>query len=308
MSLLSNAASREIQRAMQDFTKKIAVVTGGGSGIGRELTRQLAAQGCNVAICDISPAHLAETQMLCADDCAAHGTRVITYIADVSVEVALLAFRDHVADAMATDQIHLLFNNAGIYGAGSFVKDPRADWERTFNICWGGVYFGLRVFLPMLLKAEAGHIINMSSVNGFWASLGPDGTHTAYSAAKFAIKGLTEGLITDLRLNAPHIKCSVVMPARVGTPISRHSVRIIAGGDPSDMDAEERAKAQAWLAGAPTSAAEAARIILDGVRTERWRILVGEDAIRLDKHVRAEPEKAYDVDFYERYGPTVPAS
>jgi NAD(P)-dependent dehydrogenase (short-subunit alcohol dehydrogenase family) len=289
---------------MQDFAGKIAVVTGGGSGMGRELTRQLTAAGCRVAICDISPAHMAETEEICA---AESGAQVVSCMADVSREADLLAFRCHVEAAMGTDKIHLLFNNAGIYGAGSFVNDKRADWERTFNICWGGVYYGLRVFMPMLLKAEAAHITNMSSVNGFWASLGPSAAHTAYSAAKFAIRGLTEGLITDLRLNAPHITCSVVMPARVGTPISRHSLQIIAGGDPSEMDAAERAKAQAWLAGAPTSAEQAARIILTGVKEGRWRILVGEDAIRLDKGVRAEPEQAYEVDFYERYGPTVPA-
>jgi NAD(P)-dependent dehydrogenase (short-subunit alcohol dehydrogenase family) len=66
--------------------------------------------------------------------------------------------------------------------------------------------------MPMLLKADAGHIVNTSSVNGFWGSLGPTVSHTAYSAAKFAVKGFTEALISDLRLNAPHIKCSVVMP------------------------------------------------------------------------------------------------
>ena len=290
---------------MHDFRGKIAVVTGGGSGMGRELTRQLTAEGCQVAICDISPAHMAETVTICAGE---NGAQVISHIADVSREADLIAFRDRVAEAIGTDKIHLLFNNAGIYGAGSFINDPRADWERIFNICWGGVYYGLRVFMPMLLKAEAAHITNMSSVNGFWASLGPQAAHTAYSAAKFAIKGLTEGLITDLRLHAPHINCSVVMPARVGTPISRHSLHIIAGGDPSEMGEEERAKAQAWLAGAPTSAAQAARIILDGVKEDRWRILVGEDAIRLDEHVRADPEKAYDEDFYERFGPTVPAT
>jgi NAD(P)-dependent dehydrogenase (short-subunit alcohol dehydrogenase family) len=92
------------------------------------------------------------------------------------------------------------------------VAAARDQRERTFNICWGGVYLGTRTFMPMLLKADAGHIVNTSSVNGFWGSLGPTVSHTAYSAAKFAVKGFTEALISDLRLNAPHIKCSVVMP------------------------------------------------------------------------------------------------
>jgi len=67
----------------------------------------------------------------------------------------------------------------------------------------------------MLQNAEEGHIVNTSSINGFWASVGPRVPHTAYSAAKFAVKGFTEALITDLRINAPHIKCSVVMPGQI---------------------------------------------------------------------------------------------
>ena len=70
----------------------------------------------------------------------------------------------------------------------------RDEWERTFNICWFGVYYNTRTFLPMLLKADHGHIVNTSSVNGFWASIGLGVPHTAYSAAKFAVKGFTEAI------------------------------------------------------------------------------------------------------------------
>jgi len=126
----------------------------------------------------------------------------------------------------ATDKVHLLFNNAGIGDGGSLFTNPREQWERTFNICWGGVYFGTRAFLPLLMNAHEVHIVNTSSVNGFWASIGPQLPHTAYSAAKFAVKGFTEALITDLRLNAPHIKCSVVMPGHIGTSILANSRRI----------------------------------------------------------------------------------
>src|SRR5262249_5650141 len=94
----------------------------------------------------------------------------------------------------------LLFNNAGISGGGSMITNSRDEWERTFNICWGGVYNCARAFLPMLQNAEEGHIVNTSSINGFWASVGPRVPHTAYSAAKFAVKGFTEALITDLRI------------------------------------------------------------------------------------------------------------
>jgi NAD(P)-dependent dehydrogenase (short-subunit alcohol dehydrogenase family) len=311
---------------MKDFAGRIAVITGGGTGMGRELARQLVAEGCNVAMCDVSAANMAETARLCAQD-SPQGTRVTTHIADVSLEDRMNQFRDEVAEQMETDKIHLLFNNAGVGGGGSFVNTPRAEWERTFNICWGGVYYGCRAFLPMLMKASEGHIINTSSVNGFWASLGPQTAHTAYSAAKFAVKGFTEALINDLRLNAPHIKCSVVMPGHIGTDIAINSRKVIAGtesdkldadtlkgartrmlamGVPADQLSDEQIQAMVDEQGrrfrddAPTTSAQAAKIILDGVREENWRILVGDDAQALDRMVRADPVDAYTQDFYQR--------
>ena len=194
---------------MKDFAGKIAVITGGGSGMGRELARQLVAMDCDVAMCDVFPEGMAETKRLCLSQ-ARQGTRVATFVADVSIENQVLAFAAAVRRDLDTDHIHFLFNNAGIGGGGSFVDGDRAEWEKTFGVCWYGVYYGTRAFLPLLRNANEGHIVNTSSVNGFWATLGPDRPHTAYCAAKFAVKGFTEALITDLALNAPHIKCSVV--------------------------------------------------------------------------------------------------
>src|ERR1700710_204140 len=216
---------------MKDFAGRIAVITGGGTGMGRELARQLVAEGCNVAMCDVSAEAMAETKRLCEVEKRPQGLRVTTHVADVSIEDQLTRFRDEVAEQQATDRIHLLFNNAGIGGGGSLFTNTREQWERTFNICWGGVYLGVRTFLPMLLKADEGHIVNISSVNGFWASVGMTQSHTSYSAAKFAVKGFTEALINDLRLNAPHIKCSVVMPGHIGTSIISNSRKIQSGTD-----------------------------------------------------------------------------
>ena len=209
-----------------EFAGRTAVVTGGGSGMGRELVRQLVAEACNVAMCDVSPTGLAETQRLCEAAGLPQGLRVTTHIADVAERTQVERFRDEVADRHQIDKIHLLFNNAGISGGGSMVTNSRDEWERTFNICWGGVYNCARAFLPMLQNAEEGHIVNTSSINGFWASVGPRIPHTAYSAAKFAVKGFTEALITDLRINAPHIKCSVVMPGQIGTSIRANTRKI----------------------------------------------------------------------------------
>jgi NAD(P)-dependent dehydrogenase (short-subunit alcohol dehydrogenase family) len=309
---------------MKDFAGKIAVVTGGGTGMGRELVRQLVAEGCNVAMCDVSADAMAETKRLCDVEKLPQGLRVTTHIADVSIEDQLKRFRDEITEHQSTDKIHLLFNNAGIGGGGSLFTNTREAWERTFNICWGGVYLGVRTFLPMLVRADQGHIVNTSSVNGFWASVGMGVSHTAYSAAKFAVKGFTEALINDLRLNAPHIKCSVVMPGHIGTSIVSNSrmvqngtnrlneneiaqtrVRLTAAGidastmSDDDVQALAAERARSFLEDAPTTAAQAAKIILDGVKAERWRILVGDDAHRLDELVRQAPERAYDAEFYQ---------
>ena len=312
---------------MKDFAGKIAVITGGGSGMGRELARQLVAEGCNVAMCDVAAEAMAETKRLCEAQ-KLQGLRVTTHIADVSIEDQLKRFRDELTEQQQTDKIHLLFNNAGIGGNGSMFSNSRANWERTFNICWGGVYLGVRTFLPMLIKADEGHIINTSSINGFWASVGRGVSHTAYSAAKFAVKGFSEALITDLRLNAPHIKCSVVMPGHIGTSIVSNTRKVQSGTgsdrltdgevvqarqrmqgrgiDTTTMSDEEIQqvaldRARAFLEDAPTTAAQAARIILDGVKGGRWRILVGEDAERLDAKVRRSPDEAYTEEFYQSF-------
>lgn len=305
---------------MKDFAGKIAVITGGGTGMGRELALQLTAEGCTVALCDVSAENMAETKAR-AEAHAPQGTRVVTFVADVSIEDQLKAFAASVARELQTDHIHLLFNNAGIGGGGSIVDGDRAQWDKTFNVCWGGVYYGTRTFLPLLKKANEAHIVNTSSVNGFWASLGPGRPHTAYSAAKFAVKGFTEALIADLALNAPHIKCSVVMPGHIGTEIVTNSRKILSGSETAvDVDAVRRAlaaqgakvgelsddqirgfvaeQARRFHDDAPMTAAEAATVILDGVRQDRWRILVGKDAEVIDNLVRAQPEKAYTPEFF----------
>src|SRR5271154_2398361 len=217
---------------MKDFTGKLAVVTGGGTGMGRELVRQLVAQGASVAMCDLFADNMAETVALCDADGRPQGVRISSHIADVGDEPQMQRFAQDVAREHQSEHINLLFNNAGIGGGGSFVRDDRAEWDRVFQICWFGVYYSCRAFLPMLMAADEGHIVNTSSANGFWAALMPGISHTAYSAAKFAVKGFTEALVTDLRNYAPHIKASIVMPGGVGTPIGLNSRRVLSGDGP----------------------------------------------------------------------------
>ncbi len=276
----------------RSYAGAVAVVTGGGTGMGRQLVLQLVAAGARVAMCDVSEQAMLETQTLCSDPAA-----VTRFVADVSDAAAMVAFASDVQDRMQTDHVNFLFNNAGIGGAGSFVTDPQSAWEKTFNICWGGVYNGCRSFMPMLMAAPWGHIINTSSVNGFWAALGAERPNTAYSAAKFAVRGFTESLITDFRVNAPHLRVSVVMPGHIGTSIVENSMTVHAPEVGGSIRAAVEQQSQKFRDDAPVSAGEAAAIILAAVQRGEWRILIGDDAVAVDERVRANPTLAYEPSF-----------
>jgi NAD(P)-dependent dehydrogenase (short-subunit alcohol dehydrogenase family) len=310
---------------MDSFAGKLAVVTGGGSGMGRELTRQLAAQGCSVAGCDLNPDTMAETVALAQAE-APSGVLVTGHACDVADETQVLRFRDEVLAEHATDHVDLVFSNAGAGGGQSFATGDREVWERIFAIDWWGVYYCARAFLPLLIASGDGVLVNTSSVNGFWASLGPGVPQTAYSTAKFAVRGFTEALIEDMRTNAPQVRVALVLPGHVGTNIVVNSLRAVGLPEPermSDAQVSEVIPAgtqavliqggilpegatgddlRQFLVGAnadfrdkaPVSAAQAATIILDGVRAGSWRILIGDDARMIDGAVRAKPEAAYD--------------
>ena len=310
---------------MDSYTGKLAVVTGGGSGMGRELVRQLAARGCSVATCDWQDGAIEESAVLARGD-AAPDVRVTAHVCDVSDEVQVLRFRDELLTEHAREHVDVVFSNAGIGGGGSFVNDSREDWEHTFAVDWWGVYYCARAFLPLLIASGDGVLVHTSSVNGLWASLGPGMPNNAYCTAKFAVRGFTEGLIEDLRSNAPGVRVAVVMPGHVGTNIVANSRRARGLAEPEHMSDTELAelitphvRSRLVNAGllsenatpddlrrilsqwendfrdkAPLSAAQAATIILDQVQAGSWRILVGEDAKMIDAAVRAKPEAAYD--------------
>ncbi|HMG26142.1 MAG TPA: SDR family oxidoreductase [Acidimicrobiia bacterium] len=298
---------------MDSFEGKLAVVTGGGTGMGRALVVQLAGEGCSVATCDVNADNVGETAVRAEKEAPA-AVRITTHLADVSDEAQMLRFRDEVADQHDTDHIDLLFNNAGIGGGNSFVTGPREAWDKTFAVDWGGVYHSMRAFVGMVVASDDAYVVNTSSVNGFWASLGPGIPHTAYSAAKFAVKGFTEALIEDFRVNAPHVKVAVVMPGHIGTDIVLNSRELLGidleeartqmerRGLPTDGLSDEviqnmmRMFGEMFRDSAPLTAEQAATIILDGVRAGKWRILVGDDADAIDEACRRDPENVYGED------------
>lgn len=327
---------------MKDFSGKLAVITGSGTGMGRELAKQLVAEGCDVAFCDIMEDNLKDTLAQCQENIP-QGVKVSAHLCDVADEDQVLRFSREVEDQHGRGYINLLFNNAGVGGGGSFVNETREAWDRIFNINWFGVYYMTRAFMPLLRASEEGHIINTSSINGFYAALGGGGPgvpHTAYSSAKFAVKGFTESLMTDFRDNAPHLKASVVMPGYVGTDIAINTMKLAGGRDPlnltpdqieetrdmmkvmaPDMDADGLSddeiqagvaeRAVGYRDNAPVSAAQAATVILDGVKAEEWRIFVGKDAVNLDRTIRENPKEAYEdsilpklrANYEETFGP-----
>jgi NAD(P)-dependent dehydrogenase (short-subunit alcohol dehydrogenase family) len=321
---------------MESFAGKLAVVTGGGSGIGRELVRQLAAAGCSVATCDLNPDTIAVTAAA-AWAAAPSGVRVTGHTCDVSDEAQVQRFRDELLEQHASDHVDLVFSNAGVAGGSSFVKDSRQEWERTFAINWWGAYFCARTFLPLLIASGDGVLVNMSSVAGFWATAGNGVPLTAYCASEFAIKGFSEALIPDLRANAPQVRVVVVMPGVVNTDIAENSRRALGLPDfeqlsdaqlmemisdearavligmgllHEDFSADDLRRAIPRLKnefrGKGFTAAQAATIILDGVRSGAWRILVGEEAKMLDEQARANPEAPFNYDNYaEMYGPLI---
>ena len=181
---------------------------------------------------------------------APDGTTVTAHGCDVADEASVERFRDEVLAQHGRDHINLLFNNAGIGGGGSFLLAKREEWDRTFAIDWGGVYNCSRAFVPLLVASDEGYLVNTSSVNGFWASLGPGMPHTAYSAAKFAVKGFSEALLEDFRINAPHVKVSVVMPGHIGTDIVINSRIAHGGAAPDAMTTDEIAAYRDEIKGA----------------------------------------------------------
>ena len=216
-------------------------------------------------------------------------------------------------------------------------RTPARSGERTFAINWQGVYFCARTFLPLLIASGNGVLVNTSSVAGFWATAGSGAPITAYCTSKFAIKGFSEALIEDLRSHAPQVRVVVVMPSVVNTDIATNSRRALGlpeweqlsdaqllelipdtgravliemGLLPEDFSADDLRQAIPRLkdefGDKGFSAVQAATIILDGVRSGAWRILVGEEAKMLDKQVRANPEAPFNYENYaEMYGPLI---
>lgn len=253
---------------MEQFTGKVAAITGAGSGIGRALAVELARRGAHLAISDVDEAGLAET----ANGCEGYGTKVTTRRLDVADRSDVFAWADEVVRDHGT--VNLIFNNAGVALGAPIESMTIEDFEWLMNINFWGVVHGTQAFLPHLKASGEGHVVSISSVFGLISIP----TQSAYNAAKFAVRGFTDALRMELEIERCGVSSTTVHPGGVRTNIAR-SARV---------DADLAAKAGPGGLGeefdkiARTTPEKAAQQILAAVQRDRRRALIGPDAKAID--------------------------
>ncbi|WP_297351950.1 SDR family oxidoreductase [Paraburkholderia sp.] len=269
---------------MKNFTERVAAITGAGSGMGRSLAIQLAREGCHLALADRNAASLAETAKLAetaAPQIVGAPLRVTTRVLDVADRAAMF---DWAAETAAQhDRVNLVFNNAGVALSSTIDGMDYADLEWIVGINFWGVVHGTKAFLPHLKASGEGHIVNTSSVFGLFAQPGMSG----YNATKFAVRGFTEALRQELDLMKCGVSATCVHPGGIRTSIAQSS-RIASNMVGFMIESEQQGKDD-FEKFFITTADEAARTILDGVRKNKRRVLIGRDARAADWLARTLP-------------------
>jgi len=264
---------------MKNVAGRIAVVTGAGSGMGRALALALAERGAHLAIADADHRGLTGTAEQVAERFRRTATerRCTSHHVDVADRGAVHRFAAEVIAEHGA--VHLLFNNAGVSVTGEVRQLDYADMHWLMDINFWGVVHGCKAFLPHLLEADAGHIVNTASVFGLMSVPG----QSLYNASKFAVKGFTDALLQELV--DTHVRVSCVLPGGVKTNIVRTSRYI-----PADNEAPNREQFEARFDQlARRTPEEAAEEILRGVERDQARILVGRDARFISALVRLLP-------------------
>jgi NADP-dependent 3-hydroxy acid dehydrogenase YdfG len=256
---------------------RTAFISGAGSGIGRAVAQRLADHGCPVAIVDWDEAGLEQTVSLI-------DAPVLARKLDVRDRHAQMAFAAEVAE-WAPAPIGMVFNNAGVATSQSVAEAAVEDDEWVTEVNFGGVVHGVRAFLPILLKQNSGVIVNTSSVFGLVGI--PH--QSAYCASKFAVRGFTDSLRQELRGTGVH--AVNVHPGGVKTNIARNARY---HSDPMGLDLTHEEANKQFDTIARTTPERAAKIIHDGVKAGKSRILVGPDAYLFDAMARLAPTRYYD--------------
>ena len=277
---------------MKNFKDKVAVITGAGSGIGRALAQELASAGAKLALSDINEAGLKET----ADLLGLAEDRLMTRKLDVADRQAFYDFADDVVNHFG--YANMIFNNAGVALGATVEKMNYDDFEWLMNINFWGVVYGTKAFLPYLKQSGDGHIVNISSIFGI---IGVP-TQSAYNAAKFAVKGFTESLREELDIEGSSVSATCVHPGGVKTAIARNSRM----GDTGSLTLGSKEEiAELFERIARTTPEQAANAILQGVRKNQRRVLIGADAALLDIGQRLMPtgyQRLLETFFNKREG------
>ncbi len=260
---------------MKELSNKVAAITGAASGIGQMLAVNLAARGCEVALSDVDMDGLGKTAALVKKQNGKASIHKVDVADRSQVE-------NYAADVVKQHgRVDMIINNAGVALAQSIEDVTYKDFQWIFGINFWGVVYGSKAFLPYLKKQPEGHIVNISSVNGFitWPNNGP------YCASKFAVKGFTEGLWQEMRHT--NIRVSCVHPGGIKTNIARNARFYRSPG--SKMTHEQTINTFDKIAG--TSSDKAAQQIITGILKNKQRILIGPDAYILDVLTRQFPVK-----------------
>lgn len=249
---------------MKSFDGKVAVITGGGAGIGRALAVELARSGATVAVSGRNRDNVDETVNLCrALGAAARGYRL-----DVTDRDAVYGHADEVVADFG--RVNLVVNNAGVSLTASVEELAWDDFNWIMNINFWGVAHGSKAFLPHLIASGDGHIANVSSMFGLAACP----TQGAYNATKFAVRGFTDALRQEMKIAGHRVGVSCVHPGMVKTDIAWKA----RAGASRDRDA----LAANFDKLAKTTADQAASAILKGIRKDKAKILIGADARVID--------------------------
>lgn len=269
---------------MKDLNQKVVAITGAGSGIGRALALQFAQHGSHLALSDMNMAGLEQTKEMLK----AYPVNVTCHQVDVSQQQQVYTWAEDVAKAHG--KINVIVNNAGVALSGTVAGLDIKDYEWVMNINFWGVVYGTKAFLPYLEQSGEGHIVNISSVFGLTSQPFMSG----YNASKFAVRGFTESLRQDLWLAKSCVNSSCVHPGGIKTNIAktaRVSDSVTEGTGRSKEDATK--EFEMTFFSTPESAA---KVIVNGVRKNKRRILIGADARVFDWMARFLPS-AYQAIF-----------
>ena len=256
---------------MDVLSGKVAVITGGASGIGRAVAERAGAEGMKLVLADIEEGPL----KLAADALTSSGAEVEAVVTDVSDGAAVEALRDRALDRFGA--VHVVHNNAGVGVGGVLWTVSEADWKWILGVNLWGVIHGIRTFVPLLVDQGEGHVVNTASVAGLTSPgfMGP------YNATKHAVTTISETLYRDLRAMGSSVGVSVLCPGFVRTGIGeseRNRPRSAPVPEADPTAAVFREAIQQLVAGGIDPAVVAERVI-DAVRSNTFYILTHDDSL-----------------------------